>query len=387
MTKKGTKLTEEEKKLCRIRALKKKYGDNVKYLSETHPELVREWHPTKNGNKNPSEYTSSSDSKIMWICPHTCLEGCLHEFEATIGNRAKNGSGCPYCSRRKICIHQSIVHTHPEIAKEFHPTKNGDIKVEEIAYGSKKKIWWLCVNKCSEGCLHEYECAPLNRCGINKQNCPYCCNQQICIHSSIKFTHPEVAKEWHPEKNGDNHPSHYSRGNTTEKFWWICSKKHEWQAIIKNRCLNSSGCPSCKHKTEAKLFEYLSKIIDDLTQHNRKLLKGREYDFESTNRKLIVELDGPHHFKNISNWKNDSALNQEIDVEKMKVAISKNYKIIRILQEDVLNNNEEWLNVHLKPHIINCIQQITYICPDNPDIYNNHKNLMESENNLNNPDI
>lgn len=35
---------------------------------------------------------------------------------------------------------------YPEIAKEFHPTKNGELKPENVTKGSSKKIWWLCPN-------------------------------------------------------------------------------------------------------------------------------------------------------------------------------------------------------------------------------------------------
>ncbi len=346
-------------------------------LDISHPDIAKQWHPSKNGEKDPSHYTSGSDQSIWWRCPYTCNEGCFHDYQASIGNRANNGSGCPYCSRKKVCIHQSIVHTHPEIAKEWHPSKNGDITPDKIAYGSKKKSWWQCPIKCPEGCLHEYECAPLNRCGVNKQNCPYCCNQKICIHQSIAHTHPEIAKEWHPSKNGEKVPSQYSRGNTTEKFWWVCKKGHEWQAIIKNRCLCNSGCPGCKHKTESILFSYLLSYYSDTKQHIRSLCPGSEYDFEIPSFNCILELDGPHHFKAVSNWKRSVSENQDCDIQKMKYAIERGYRIIRILQEDVYKSDNVWLDTHLKPHIEKG-EAITYICPGNNTIYDSHKTLYDS---------
>ena len=39
---------------------------------------------------------------------------------------------------------------YPEIAKEWHPTKNGDLKPNEVLPGSAKKVWWKCENN------HEY---------------------------------------------------------------------------------------------------------------------------------------------------------------------------------------------------------------------------------------
>ena len=55
------------------------------------PDLVKEWHPTKNGTLTPMDVAPYSNKKVWWIC------GKGHEWEAHISNRSK-GIGCPYCS-------------------------------------------------------------------------------------------------------------------------------------------------------------------------------------------------------------------------------------------------------------------------------------------------
>jgi hypothetical protein len=64
-------------------------------LETINPELVKQWHPTKNGDLKPSDVVSGSKKKVWWICN----EG--HEWEASILNRAKKNSGCPHCYKRK----------------------------------------------------------------------------------------------------------------------------------------------------------------------------------------------------------------------------------------------------------------------------------------------
>ena len=32
----------------------------------------------------------------------------------------------------------------PNLLKEFHLTKNGDLKPINLSYGSSKKVWWKC---------------------------------------------------------------------------------------------------------------------------------------------------------------------------------------------------------------------------------------------------
>ena len=34
--------------------------------------------------------------------------------------------------------------SYPELVKEWHPTKNGDLTPKDVTHGSSKKIWWLC---------------------------------------------------------------------------------------------------------------------------------------------------------------------------------------------------------------------------------------------------
>jgi len=57
---------------------------------------------------------------------------------------------------------------YPDLAKEWHPTKNGDLTPENVTYGSGYKAWWLC----SKG--HDFVSGVYSRTGKNKNGCPYC---------------------------------------------------------------------------------------------------------------------------------------------------------------------------------------------------------------------
>ena len=65
----------------------------MKYLS-SYPDLVKEWHPTKNENLTPKDVTHGTRRKMWWICPNR------HSYEATLNHRTSN-NGCPYCSGKK----------------------------------------------------------------------------------------------------------------------------------------------------------------------------------------------------------------------------------------------------------------------------------------------
>lgn len=61
---------------------------------------------------------------------------------------------------------------------------------------------------------------------------------------SLMEYYPELAKQWHPTKNGDLQPIDITKASN-KKVWWICDKGHEWQATINNRSMRGTGCPYC----------------------------------------------------------------------------------------------------------------------------------------------
>lgn len=134
-----------------------------KSLNETHPELVKEWHPTKNGDLTPQDVSYGSTKKVWWMCDKG------HEWEAVVNNRSR-GSGCPYCKynnhKRPIVGETDLATTHPKLTKEWHPMRNGKLTPQDVSFGSGKKVWWLCDYS------HEWEAV------VNKRSrgsgCPYC---------------------------------------------------------------------------------------------------------------------------------------------------------------------------------------------------------------------
>jgi len=64
-------------------------------LSIKFPKLVKQWHPTKNDNSKPIDFSYGSHEKVWWQCKNG------HEWEASIAKRC-GGRNCPYCSRRKV---------------------------------------------------------------------------------------------------------------------------------------------------------------------------------------------------------------------------------------------------------------------------------------------
>ena len=210
-------------------------------LLTTNPILASEWHPTKNGELSPEMFISGSSKKVWWRC-----KKCSNEWEATIRKRT-SGQGCPYCSGRVAILGKNDLETcYPEIAKEWDYDKNKDIKPNEVKPFSHKKVWWKCTNG------HEYELTVRDK--VNRKGCPYCSNTKILTgFNDLSTKFPQVASEWHFEKNAPILPSEVMYGSG-KKVWWKCNQGHEWQAQVYYRTTKQLICPICAKK-KRKSFE------------------------------------------------------------------------------------------------------------------------------------
>jgi very-short-patch-repair endonuclease len=352
-------------------------------ITHTDPHIAREWHPTKNGDLLASHVSYFSDRKVWWLCPKVCAGGCVHEYECTIGNRHA-GRGCPWCSRKQICEHGSILHTHPERAKFWHPTKNASIDIKTIAHGTHTEVWWLCPKKCPGGCPHEWKETVKNYIHNNNE-CSWCSipSKKVCEHISVASLYPALMDEWHATKNEGINPK-MLKPCTHTYINWICKKdpKHEWRAILSSRARKCmpTGCPLCVYKTEMKVYDFLinyyPSLIKEFRMDSCKLKFHLPFDFCIPELMVLIEVDGGQHFRQVRNW-GDPQNAMKRDIFKMRKAKEAGYKVIRIVQEDVYDNDEEWLRDHILPEIVNPDRNDMFISLDG-DLYNDHKALLES---------
>ena len=137
-------------------------------------------------------------------------------------------------------VKNSLLRTQPEIAAEWHPSKNGNLRPEDVTAGTHQKAWW----QCSKGDDHEWEASIVSR--ARGAGCPCCSGRKATRSTCLTVTHSEIAKEWHPTKNEALTPADVCAGSG-KKVWWLCPKgaDHEWAAIIQNRTKGGS-CPFCK---------------------------------------------------------------------------------------------------------------------------------------------
>ena len=246
------------------------------------------------------------------------------EFEQT-PNKHLRPSGCNNCAinnRADNC--RSNTNEFIEKAIKIHGAKYDYSKVDYI--GNQNEINIICKE---HGVFLQIPSVHLRGNGCQKCGGNFRYDINEFIENAIKI-------------HGDKYD--YSKGNYTNtqtKIIIICKKHGEFEQTP-NSHLRLSGCPLCYNKTEGKLYEKL-KIIHNtlLSQFTPYWIKPKRFDFCIPELKVIIELDGLQHFEQVLNWSPPEEQFKN-DIYKQKCANDNGYSVIRLLQEDVFNNNYDW---------------------------------------------
>ena len=159
---------------------------------------------------------------------------------------------------------------------------------------------------------------------------------------------PDLAKEWHPTKNGDLKPTRVTCGYN-KKVWWLCPDCGcEWEAEVYRRAVRGNGCPNCGDGI-SRPEKVLALLLDSLNIKFKKQLKfdgyNFLYDFYLIDYDIIIEVHGRQHYNLYRNtsWKSYKE-EHENDLIKYDIAVlndyeyNKNYFVI-----DARESNIEWL--------------------------------------------
>ncbi|MBK7581088.1 MAG: zinc-ribbon domain-containing protein [Myxococcales bacterium] len=204
-------------------------------LAAVSPELAREWHPTANGDLRPCDVRPASNRRVRW----RCREDHRHEWDAPV-NRRSAGIGCPYCAGRRVAPGASVADRFPDVAAEWHPSRNVK-QPSELTPGSQYRAWW----RCRRNARHVWQTAVVHR-TTGGQGCPICSGRRTTPATSLAGKHPKIAREWHPVKNGSLQPTQVS-ARSHQRVWWLCSKdpQHEWQRAVSTQTAGGALCPFC----------------------------------------------------------------------------------------------------------------------------------------------
>ena len=121
----------------------------------------------------------------------------------------------------KVNYKNSLATLYPDLAIQFHTTKNGNWNPDNVSseknsnHKENHKFWW----NCSKGDDHIFQSnirLQIYAKKYSRNQCPMCKGLVIVESNSLIFNYPEVAKQWHPTKNGEFNP---------ENTWYRNDKK------------------------------------------------------------------------------------------------------------------------------------------------------------------
>ncbi len=189
-------------------------------LMKAYPNLAEEWHHVKNGGLSAEDLTPNYAFNVWWQCKYG------HEWAATVQDRTK-GNNCPFCAGKRtpepeielpepelvpeswqpesVTVpvaaqpepvtepepepetaqpepaavpvakkrggyreRKDLLTGRPDLAAQWHPTKNELLNPEDVKPGDYLHAWW----QCEKG--HEWIAAVCDRNKKRKARCPIC---------------------------------------------------------------------------------------------------------------------------------------------------------------------------------------------------------------------
>lgn len=328
--------------ICSNHRIVKGYND----ISTIAPRLAQEWNYEKNENIDIFSIGPYSNKKVWWRCKNG------HEW-CVAPNHRMRGTGCPKClSKKQISLpEKTIVYYLKQIfvveeQKKFNwlgrmeidiylPELNLGIEYDGQAWHKDIKKDFVKEKKLFEngvelirvrepGCptyLGDCPCFvtdnPRKKFFIKKAldeligyiNLKYKLKKNIKydwdndfykIHelvttereeNNLELLYPDVAKQWNYSKNGNLKPSMFAPGSNTY-IWWICEKKHEWNAPICDRTIGEKGCPYCSNQRLLKGYNDLETVFPHIAM---------EWDYDKNGN--LKPCDITYGTSKIVSWK------------------------------------------------------------------------------------
>ncbi|KPA80613.1 putative mitochondrial hypothetical protein [Leptomonas pyrrhocoris] len=139
-------------------------------MSTVRPDLLQLWDYNRNNPfLKPEEIAADSREVAYWTCP-TCRE----TYTARVRDRVQDKTQCPSCALLRSTSADAAGSAASALQLEWHPLKNGDLRIDQLAPTDRKtKVWWLCGS-----CGHEWEASLGTRLSHSPRsrgrNCPAC---------------------------------------------------------------------------------------------------------------------------------------------------------------------------------------------------------------------
>ena len=255
-------------------------------ISQLSPELQSQWDHDKNAHLGNIVIKQHSGRKVHWTC-RDCPNGLPHTWEATVDNRTR-GRRCPFCSGQKVCPHNSLPSTAPQVAKDWDTARNLGSPHDYTAR-SGHQAHWLC-----NICGHGWQTSILNRVKY-RTGCPQCARlRQRRRLPTVTASSSSMKQYWDLQRNAEQglDPDVITVGSH-QKANFACDKcpqaqAHKWRASVHGVFKGSArvdavsrgnGCPYCSGQRVCKCNSLQTVRPDNAAEWCYALNKGTPADY------------------------------------------------------------------------------------------------------------
>ena len=192
-------------------------------LAQKAPEAALFWDAKKNHPVSPDQVTVFSNMRAHWKC-----NACLHEWQASVKDKAYGKTGCPKCAKANGCrgvdgtrqkrpTFEAAQHALLQQWDHDRNTENGNFP-DNTTLQSSKLIWWQC-HECSKDKVHSWQARAYNRTSSKRSTgCPCCAGHQLCECNSLETVYPDVAADFDIKRNGVS-PAEVTSAAGTQYSW------------------------------------------------------------------------------------------------------------------------------------------------------------------------
>lgn len=306
---------------------------------------------SKENTKNPRQVFLFSNSSFLFNCV------CGHTFKIQLSDISQ-GKWCSFCAGMKLCSDEKCqicfdksFASHVKV--KFWSTTN--VKKPRQVFKSTAKMFFF---DCK--CGHRFRIRLYSI--VSGSFCPYCSGKRLCDDTNCEqcfnksFASHEKVSSLSPKNDLD--PRKFTKYNR-KKFLFVCEIGHEFSCALFN-IVAGKWCPLCLRKGEEKLYKFLISSGFEITREKKfewcKDKKPLPFDFLIKSLRVLIELDGHQHFRQVRNWGPPGEV-QKRDLYKMRKANEYCYSVVRITWDMVYNDRGDW-----KEKLLKAIEEVEWHC-------------------------
>ena len=289
-----------------------------------YPELISKW--SSRNDLKLSEVNPKSTKEYLWVCQEN------HESFKTVP-RVLSKPNCKYCLKKDIELEDSILSTHPELAKNWSSLNSK--KSSEISSGSGYTAVWNCTEEdhSFKRIVHRY---------ISSNNsCPICKGHKLLKgFNDVSTVWPQL-NDLLSERNENQNILSEITFKFSTKLYWTCKRGHETYCSAYQRANFSCGkCTSSKGEDE--LNDFVNSLKLDSIQGCKTLINPFEIDIYIPKLNIALEFNGDYwHSDEIVAGKSRFKTAEEYHSYKKLLCREKNIDLYFIWESDWIDNQSE----------------------------------------------